>query len=137
MTDHEDKARQADLYAYLLTKGDRWTRMLDAVCNVPGYPIGWNSSFHNSAGRRVLTRDIEEINASDEFEKIIVSSTRGIKLANERDFELFLASEYGEIFRKLRRVRRITRKGGLNMQQDLEGWIREAFLGGEQNGKTE
>ena len=126
--------RQANLYAFLMKKGDMWTRMIEASCCVDGYPIGWTTSFHNSQARRLLTRDIEEINSSDKYEKIIISGNRGIKLANAKEYDRFISAEYAEIFRKLRRVRGICVKGGLNNQADLEGQIREAFMGGEQNG---
>ena len=125
MTNEE---RQANLYEFLLKKGDMWTRMIEASCCVEGYPIGWTSSFHNSQARRVLTRDIEEINASDKYEKIIISGNRGIKLANAEEFERFVRSEYAEIFRKLRRVRSISWKGALNLQGDLDGNIIESFI---------
>ena len=131
MTNEE---RQANLYAFLMKKGDMWTRMIEASCCVDGYPIGWTTSFHNSQARRLLTRDIEEINSSDKYEKIIISGNRGIKLANAKEYDRFISAEYAEIFRKLRRVRGICVKGGLNNQADLEGQIREAFMGGEQNG---
>ena len=123
--------RQANLYAFLMKKGDMWTRMIEASCCVDGYPIGWTTSFHNSQARRLLTRDIEEINSSDKYEKIIISGNRGIKLANAKEYDRFISAEYAEIFRKLRRVRGICVKGGLNNQADLEGQIREAFMGGE------
>ena len=126
--DITNEERQANLYEFLLKKGDMWTRMIEASCCVEGYPIGWTSSFHNSQARRVLTRDIEEINASDKYEKIIISGNRGIKLANAEEFERFVRSEYAEIFRKLRRVRSISWKGALNLQGDLDGNIIESFI---------
>ena len=99
--------------------------------SIPMYPTYTRSTYHNSTARRLLTRDIEAVNSADKFEKIIVSGKYGIKLANENDFQKFLKSEFGEIFRKLRRVRTIARKGSKDQQIDLEGQIREAFLGGD------
>ena len=128
MTNEE---RQANLYEFLLKKGDMWTRMIEASCCVEGYPIGWTSSFHNSQARRVLTRDIEEINASEKYEKIIISGNRGIKLANAEEYERFIRAEYAEIFRKLRRVRGINAKASLDYQYEMDeedAW-REAFIG--------
>lgn len=127
-TPEEDRERREALYSFLLARGEKWTRMQATVNRINFYPA-YGVSFHNSGSRRLLTSDIEAINSSDKFEKIIVSGSRGIKLANETDFEKFLSSEFGEIFRKLRRVRTIARKGSRDQQIDLEGQIREAFLG--------
>ena len=130
-TPEEDRERREALYSFLLARGDKWTSMEQATDSIPMYPTYTRSTYHNSTARRLLTRDIEAVNSSDKFEKIIVSGKYGIKLANENDFQKFLKSEFGEIFRKLRRVRTIARKGSRDQQLDLEGQIREAFLGGD------
>lgn len=130
-TPEEDRERREALYSFLLARGDKWTSMEQTTDSIPMYPTYTRSTYHNSTARRLLTRDIEAVNSSDKFEKIIVSGKYGIKLANENDFQKFLKSEFGEIFRKLRRVRTIARKGSKDQQIDLEGQIREAFLGGD------
>ena len=122
-------SRQAELYAFLIQRGDKWTRMQTAVNNLDQYP-DYGINFHNSGARRLLTSDIEAINSSDQYEKIIISGNHGIKLASEKEYRRFLTSEYAEIFRKLKRVRKIARKAGKDQQHSLEGPIREAFLGG-------
>lgn len=130
-TPEEDRERREALYSFLLARGDKWTSMEQTTDSIPMYPTYTRSTYHNSTARRLLTRDIEAVNSPDKFEKIIVSGKYGIKLANENDFQKFLKSEFGEIFRKLRRVRTIARKGSKDQQIDLEGQIREAFLGGD------
>lgn len=130
-TPEENRARQEALYDFLLARGDKWTSMEQTTDSIPMYPTYTRSTYHNSTARRLLTRDIEAVNASEKFEKIIISGNKGIKLANENDFQKFLKTEFGEIFRKLKRVRLIASKGGRDQQIDLEGQIREAFLGGE------
>jgi len=127
-TPEEDRERREALYSFLLARGDKWTSMEQTTDSIPMYPTYTRSTYHNSTARRLLTRDIEAVNSSDKFEKIIVSGKYGIKLANENDFQKFLKSEFGEIFRKLRRVRRIAQKGSRDQQIDLEGQVREAFL---------
>lgn len=128
-TPEEDRERREALYSFLLARGDKWTSMEQTTDSIPMYPTYTRSTYHNSTARRLLTRDIEAVNSSDKFEKIIVSGKYGIKLANENDFQRFLKSEFGEIFRKLKRVRTIARKGSRDQQINLEGQIREAFLG--------
>ena len=129
-TSEENAARQEALYSFLLQRGDKWTSMEQTTDSIPLYPTYYRGAYHNSTTRRLLTRDIEAVNSSDQFEKIIVSGSKGIKLANENDFDRFLKAEFSEIFKKLKRVRKIARKGSKDQQIDLEGQIREAFLGG-------
>lgn len=75
----------------------------------------------------MLTADIEAVNNSDRYEKTIISGSRGIKLATEDEFESFIAAELAEIFKKLKRIRKLIKKGGKNRQIDIEGRIAEAF----------
>lgn len=126
----EDTARQEDLYAFLAKRGPLWTRMEYAVRCVPGYPRGYTTTFHDSTARRMLTADIEAINTSEDYPMIIISGNQGIKLASRGEFSRFIAAEYKEVFTKLSRVRKIARKGGMDLQTDLEGEVREAFEGG-------
>ena len=121
--------RQDTLYSFLTERGDKWTRMQTVANQVDWYPA-YGINFHNSGARRLLTADIEAINSSDQYEKIIISGNHGIKLASEKEYRRFLTSEYAEIFRKLKRVRKIARKAGKDQQLSMEGQIREAFLGG-------
>ena len=128
-TEEENAARQEALYRFLLARGDRWTAMEQATDTVKEYPAFFTGHYHNSRTRRLLTEDIAAINGRSDFEKIIVSGSRGIKLATEEEFSRFLDAELREVFRKLKRLRRLARKGGRDQQIDLEGRISEAFLG--------
>ena len=129
---HEDDyARQEHLYVFLSRRGNQWTSMEQTTDSIPLYPAFFRGTYHNSTARRMLTADIEAINHSSKYDKIIISGSRGIKLATEKEFDKFLRAEFSEIFKKLKRVRRIARKGSHDQQLDLEGKIAEAFLGGE------
>lgn len=121
--------RQGALYRFLLSRGDSWTSMEQVTDSVREYPAFFTGHYHNSRTRRMLTSDIEQINGSERFPKIIVSGNRGIKLATEADFEKFLEVELREVFRKLKRLSRLAKKGSRDQQIDLEGKIAEAFLG--------
>jgi len=124
----EHIARQNQLYNFLLERGDNWTSMEQATDSCKLYPTFYTGTYHNSWTRRLLTEDIERINASAKFEKVIISGSRGIKIATEEEFSRFIGSELGEIFGKLKRVRRLAKKGSRNMQIDFEGQVRKAFL---------
>lgn len=120
--------RQVALYDYLLSRGNKWTSMERVTDSISLYPAFFTSNYHDSCARRMLTRDIRDINASDTFFKIIISGNEGIKLATEQELSKFVKSEVAEIFRKLKNVRRIMKKASRDQQLDIEGRIAEAFL---------
>ena len=124
----QNAERQQELYNLLLARGDEWSSMEFLTDSIKLYPAFFTTNYHNSRARRMLTADIEFINNSEKFEKIIVSTTRGVKLASEKDFEKFLSSELREVFAKLKRLRKLAKKGSRDQQQDLEGRIAETFL---------
>lgn len=130
-TPDASRERMDALYGFLLSQGNRWTGMERTAASVPGYPLYEGNDFHNSRTRRILTADIEAVNESPYYRCIIIHGNRGIKLATQREFERFVRAETAEVFRKLARVRNIIKKGHLDQQADLEGEIREAFLGGQ------
>ena len=129
ITDEEHKARRNDLYRFLLSRGDRWTPMRTVTDSINLYPTFYEKNYHNSGARRLLTGDIQAINDDPRYEKVIVSGDRGIKLANEKDFDNFINAESREIFQKLARLRRIIKNGSRNQQMDLNERIYQAFLG--------
>lgn len=122
--------RQAELYRFLLSRRNDWTPMREVVLRSDLYPDIPFRGFHNTHARRMLTADIAAINDSEEYPMIIISGSRGIKLADRAEYERFIKSELTEIFRKLRRIRKMARKAGLDGQAQLWGEIREAFMEG-------
>lgn len=127
-THEENAVRQEALYRFLLARGNAWTSMEQTTDSISMYPAYFRTTYHNSAARRLLTHDIEQINGSERFAKIIVSGSHGIKLANESEFSRFLTAELKEVFRKLSRVRKLARKAGRDQQIDIEGKIKSSFL---------
>ena len=123
--------RKEALYRFLLERGDKWTPQEMATDSIGLYPAFFKTDYHSSSTRRMLTKDIQEINADPAFEKIIISTSGGIKLANQDEAGRFIASELKETFRKLRRTRNLILKMKLDGQIDLKGRVREAFLDGK------
>lgn len=126
----ENAARREELYKFLLSRGEKWTSMERCTDTIRLYPAYFRTTYHNSSARRMLTHDIEAINADAAYEKIIISGSHGIKLATQSEFDKFVASETKEIFLKLRRLRGIMRKGSVDQMLDLQGKITEAFVEG-------
>ena len=127
-TPETNRQRREALYAFLLERGDRWTPSDLATASVNLYPPYFGDRYHSSLPSRLLSADIQAINASRDFDLVIISGNRGIKLATEAEYSRFLASELKEIFSKLGRVRKIVKKGSRHLQIDMEGRIAEAFL---------
>ena len=126
---NENMMRQEALYSFLLSRGEKWTHTRQVTDSVNLYPTyNPKHNYHDTGTRRLLTKDITEINNSSKYEKIIISGDRGIKLANEKEFENFLRHETKEALKKLNYCRRIARKGSADQQIDLEGRITETFL---------
>ena len=125
------KARQEALYAFLRSQEpDEWFTLRQIATELKDlYPEFILSNFHDSTCRRWITNDIAAINNDPDYEKVIISGALGIKLATREEFEGFLRSEYAETFKKLKYLRFLEKKAGLDGQLDIEGEVwRESFV---------
>ncbi len=127
----EDMDRLRALMHFLYQRGDKWTPMAQVTDSISLYPAFFNTNYHNSWARRLLTKDIEYINSTDVFDRIIISGSKGIKIASEDELTDFLKAETVEVFRKLKRLRKIAKKAARDQQITLEGKIKEVFLRGD------
>ena len=125
--------RHRALYEYLLDKGDTWTSQAEVARDLYRY-FGngecclFPEVYHDTWERHILTNTIAEINEAFDYEKIIISSGKGIKLANEEEFERYIKSLYSSVLKKLKRIRIMEKKGNANGQIDFNGDEVEAFL---------
>ena len=62
------------------------------------------------------------------FDKIIINSSKGIKLATKEEFNKYINNQYRAIFKKLKKVREVHRKANRNNQIDFMGDFVECFL---------
>lgn len=123
------------LYEYLISKGDTWTETCKVAWDLEEhYPylqwaVGVDSpDFHDSNARMMITNDIRLINESRNFEKIIISGKKGIKIANQEEAERYIANQYRAIFRRFKRIRVLARKAEANGQIDINNDTVNAFL---------
>ena len=133
--------RQKTLYNYLVNKGDNYTSQVDIASSVELCAYYSNGEcflapekYHDTTERKLLSRDISEINFSNEFEKIIISSGRGIKIANEEEFDRYIKNQYKSAIRRLAKVHSMAKKGNRNGQIDFCGHTVESFLDNIDNG---
>ena len=127
--------RQRALYEYLSKVGDNWTSQVEVARDL--YEHFGNAEcclcpeeYHDTTERRELSHIISKINLSSNFEKIVISSSKGIKLANEEEFDRYVMSQYKSAIRKLARVYAMAKKGNRHGQIDFGGHTVESFLEG-------
>jgi hypothetical protein len=125
--------KQKALYEYLLAKGDEYTPQVQVARDL--YEHFGNAEcclepkdFHNTAERLDIAKTSREINSNSMFEKIIISNSKGIKLATEEEFNKYINNQYRSIFKKLKRIREIHRKANRNNQINFMGEFVESFL---------
>lgn len=130
--------RQKALYNFLLEKGEEWTPQPEVAREL--YREYGNAEcclepkdYHDTTERILISDDIREINISPDFEKIIISNRRGVKLANEAEFDRFIKAQYLATVRKLSRIYKMAKKAGRDKQIDFGGHTVEAFLEGVDN----
>lgn len=126
-------SRQWALYAYLKDRGDQWTKQEDiAYALNEWYRFLESDNFHDSNARLLMTKDIRAINDNEVIQKIIISGSKGIKLANEEEFSLYIKRQYGSVLRRLQRIRHKEKKGAMDGQTRIvfksERDVIEAFL---------
>ena len=126
--------RQWALYNFLKDKGDEWTTQLDIACALSEHydPNFDKDKFHDSKARLQITMDIRALNDSEVIQKIIMSSSKGVKIANESEFNSYIGREINAAVRRLMRAKRKAEKGNRDGQMRLvlgkERDTIEAFL---------
>lgn len=119
----ELNSRQFALYNFLKKQGDEWTTQFRVAVELPeyGFVEGLDDAdkFHDSPARHLLTKDIQTINKSNLIQKIILSSGKGIKLASESDFDVYIRSQYAALWRKKERLDKIAKKGNRDGQMRI------------------
>lgn len=116
----ELNARQWRLYNHLKEHGDTWEKQREIALSLPDlYPITEGQPFHDSGARLLMTKDIQAINGSDIVQKIVISSSQGVKLANKEEARRFICGRISSVLDSLERVRKLERKAGLDGQLRL------------------
>lgn len=119
---NELNSRQWALYNYLKEKGDEWTCQWQIALEIPEYKYDGEQDaalFHDSTARKQMTADIRTINDSSIIQKVIISSAKGIKIANSEEFDLHTRKEIMAAVRRLQRAKRKAEKGNRDGQMRL------------------
>lgn len=126
-------ARQRTLYGYLLSRNGEWTTHAEIARDL--YEHYGNAEcclepkdFHNTAERSWIAADCRYLSTCNEIDKIVISSSKGIKLATEQEFDRYIKSQYSATIRKLARIYKMAKKVNRHGQIDFGGHTVEAFL---------
>lgn len=115
----ELNSRQWALYNALKEQGDEWKTQAEIATLIPEYNYDGEEDwrlFHDSYARHTMTADIRAINESAIIQKIIISSGKGVKIANKEEFERYIRKEIMASVRRLMRAKLKAKKGGLDGQ---------------------
>lgn len=129
------KERQRALYEYLLSRNGEWVSQAEIARSDELYEYYGNGEcclepreYHNTTERLLLLADLQEIKTNPEFEKLVISSSKGVKIATESEFDRYIKAQYKSAIRKLARVYAMAKKGNRDGQIGIDGTVVEAFL---------
>lgn len=114
--------RQWKVYHLLRDNSDKWLSQFEIVKRLEeeyGEYKGDPNLFHDSMQRVVLTDDIRQINQSAYIQKIILSSSLGIKIASKEEYEVYSISRWKSIKRMISRLAWKDHKAKLDGQMKL------------------
>ena len=129
--------RQIDLYNYLVLRSGKPITLKNLCCEMSEkhdeYKINPNITFNNTSARRLMTRDIQIINKSDDLDKVIVNCNRnGIGLAEKDRIEERLQRELIQLKARIKRFNikkaKFERNNQMKIALDGERDVREAYL---------
>ncbi len=119
---NELNSRQWALYNALKEQGDEWKVQAEIATLIPDYNYDGSEDwrlFHDSPARHMMTADIRTINESAVIQKVIISSGKGIKIANKEEFDRYIRKEISAAVRRLLRAKLKAKKGNLDGQMRI------------------
>ena len=118
---HNLHKRHFRLYDYLKKKGDQWTTQYEIVSDLREFYGEIDcENFHDSSVRHQLTKDIRAINESDYLPKPILSGGKGVKIANSKEFDIYIGSNINSVVNRLKRLKKLAQKGNKDGQYRLK-----------------
>ena len=89
------------------------------ICDEPLPENARGKNFHNSSYRRTLSRDIDALNWNPDFRMQIISNSKGVKIATEKEEMTWEQKERREAIKKLAKCAVLARKAGRDGQTVL------------------
>ena len=114
--------RQWKLYDFLKENDQEWITQFEIAKRLSQHYGNFNGDpklFHDNFIRYDLTEDIRKINQSDVIQKIILSSAKGVKIANEEEYRVWSLNKWRSIKSMIKRLAWKDDKAKLNGQMKL------------------
>ena len=122
----ELNSRQWALYEhlkYLYMLNDSEWRNLKDLCNelknFKEYHYKETANFNNTSARRIITDDLNILANSDIIQRVVLCTSKGIKLANSEEIERELSKQKISILKQINRLNKQYKKSVLNGQYRL------------------
>jgi len=132
---NELTTRQWKLYEYLKSQTD-WVKQEHISSSLPDLYGTDKTPFHDTMARLNITNDIRAIKKSDIIQKIVISSPKGVKIANEDDFGIYFDRKLINLKSQMKLLYKQLKKAQLNNQTRIvynsERDFIEAFKEAEQ-----
>ena len=124
------------IYNYLKEHTDEWIMQEDLAIDL--FSDEWDNQvskatgFHNTALRKTITNAIRNLNNSPIIQKIILSSSKGVKIANRDEVDNYIGRHINAVVARLNRLKLIAKKASRDGQYKItfgkyERQIVEAF----------
>lgn len=107
--------RQWKLYNFLKEQDD-WVKQEHISSSLPDLYGTDETPFHDTIARINITNDIRAIKKSDVIQKIIISSPKGVKIANEDDFGIYFDRKLINLKSQMKLLYKQLKKAQLNNQ---------------------
>lgn len=88
--------------------------------------------FHDTKVRKIITNAIRNLNNSPVIQKIILSSSKGVKITNRDEVDKYIGRHINAVVARLNRLKLLSKKASMNGQYKItfgkyERQIIEAF----------
>jgi hypothetical protein len=128
--------RQWKLYNFLKEQED-WVKQEHISSSLPEYSVTEKDTpFHDTMARLNITNDIRAIKNSDVIQKIVISSSKGVKIATQDDFGIYFDHKLKALKKQMKLLYKQLKKAQLNNQTRIvynsERDFIEAFKEAEQ-----
>ena len=108
--------RQWHLYEFLKQPTD-WVKQEHISPLLPAYSVTEKDTpFHDTMARLNITNDIRAIKKSDVIQKIVISSSKGVKIATQHDFVIYFDHKLKALKKQMKLLYKQLKKAQLNNQ---------------------
>ena len=107
--------RQWKLYEFLKSQND-WVKQEHISSSLPDLYGTDKTPFHDTMARLNITNDIRAIKKSDIIQKIVISTTKGVKIATQDDFGIYFDRKLKSLKKQMKLLYKQLKKAQLNNQ---------------------